>query len=469
MEQYDVAILGAGAAGLIAADFALRMGVRVVMIEKDRIGGDCTWTGCVPSKSLLHVASVAHAARRAERLGLRMECEPVDLAEVREYLRKTIAQIYAPTAPESLRARGLDVCVGPTHFEDAQTLACGDERLRAKKILIATGAAPRTPAIAGLEQVSYDTYLTVFENDRLPQHLLVAGGGPVGCEVAQAYRRLGAKVTIFAQRLLPDEDEDVSAMLREVFEGEGIEVVPGKAEEVRGEGGAIELRASQRWVQGDRLLVATGRAPVVQGLGLEQAGVKYSSAGIVVNDQLQHSVKHIYAAGDVIGGPQYSHLAGWQGFQAVRNAMMPGASQGKAEVLPRVTFTSPEVAHVGMTEAEARARHGRSLVTRSLPLSRIDRAVNDDDRVGMVKMHATRAGKIVGATIMAERAGEAITEISLAMRNGIGLKDLASTVHPYPTYNSGIQMLATQMVLDVAFSGAKGGLLRMLARMGSRG
>ena len=468
MEQYDLAIVGAGAAGLIAADFALRLGVRVVMLEKDRIGGDCTGTGCVPSKSLLRVASVAHTVKQAERLGLRMASEPVDLAEVREYLRKTIAQIYAPTAPNALRARGLDVCVGPTRFVDAHTLECGEQRLQAKKILIGTGATPKRPAIAGIEQVEYETYLTIFENDQLPKHLLVMGGGPVGCEVAQAYRRLGAQVTVFAPRLLPAEDEDVSEMLRGVFEGEGMEVIPAAAEEVRGEGDAMEVRAGQRWVQGDRLLVAAGRAPAGGGLGLEAAGGEYSDAGIVVNEQLQTSVPHIYAAGDVVGGPQYSHLAGWQGFQAVRNAMMPGKSQGKAEVLPRVTFTSPEVAHVGMTEAQARAEHGRGLVTRSMPLSKIDRAVNEDDRVGMLKLHATRKGEIVGATMVAERAGEAITEIVLAMRNRIGLKDLASTVHPYPTYNSGIQMLATQMVLDTAFSGVRGKVLRALARRSSR-
>ena len=466
MEKYDLAIVGAGAAGLIAADFALRAGARVVMLEKDRIGGDCTWTGCVPSKSLLHVAGVAHAARHAERLGLEVQCGPVQLAEVREYLRGTIAHIYAPTAPESLRARGLDVCVGPTHFVDARTLQCGEQRLQAKKILIATGAKPKTPPIAGLEAVKYETYLTIFENDRLPEHLVAIGGGPVGCEVAQAYRRLGARVTVVAPQLLPAEDEDVSTMLLGVFEREGIEIVAGVAEEVRGDGSGIEVRAGERWVAGDLLLVATGRAPMVEGLGLEAAGVRYSERGIEVNEQLQTSVNHIYAAGDVIGGPQYSHVAGWQGFQAVRNAMFPGKSKGKAAVLPRVTFTSPEVAHVGMTEAQARERYGSALVTRSMPMSKIDRAVNEGDSVGVLKMHATRKGEIVGATMMAERAGEAITEIGLAMQNRIGLKELASTVHPYPTYNSGIQMLATQMVLETAFSGMRGRVLRMLARRG---
>ncbi len=468
MEQYDLAIVGAGAAGLIAADFALRMGVKVVLLEKDRIGGDCTWTGCVPSKSLLHVAAVAARARQAERLGLRVEVAPVNMAEVREYLRGTIAQIYAPTAPDSLRASGLHVFVGPTHFVDAHTLECGGKPLRAKKILVATGAEPKVPQMAGLDRVRFDTYLTIFENDQLPEHLLVIGGGPVGCEVAQAYRRLGARVTMFAPQLLPAEDGDVSALLRGVFEAEGIEIVPAKAEEVRGAGDATEVRAGERWVRGDRLLVAAGRMPVVQDLELERAGVRYSGEGIVVNERLETSVPHIYAAGDVTGGPQYSHVAGWQGFQAVRNAMMPGASRGKSDVVPRATFTSPEVAHVGLTEAQAQAKHGRGLVTRSMALGKIDRAVNENDRVGMLKMHATRKGEIVGATMMAERAGEAMTEIALAMRNGIRLKDLASTVHPYPTYNSGIQMLATQMVLDTAFTGAKGSVLRLLARRASR-
>lgn len=283
---------------------------------------------------------------------------------------------------------------------------------------------------------------------------------------AQAYRRLGARVTMVAPRLLPAEDEDVAAMLLGVFPAEGIEVIAGVAEEVRGEGSGVEVRAGQRWVAGDLLLVATGRAPAVEGLGLDAAGVRCTERGIEVNDQLQTSVKHIYAAGDVTGGPQYSHVAGWQGFQAVRNAMFPGKSKGKAAVLPRVTFTSPEVAHVGMTEAQAWERYGNALVTRSMPMSKIDRAVNDGDSVGVLKMHATRGGEIAGATMMAERAGEAITEIGLAMQNGISLQELASTVHPYPTYNSGIQMLATQMVLETAFSGVKGRILKMLAGWG---
>ena len=466
MSDYDLAILGAGAAGLIAADFALQLGARVALIEKDRIGGDCTWTGCVPSKSLLRAARTAQEARRATRMGVRLDGASVSLPQVRQYLRGTIQQIYEPTAPESLRARGLHVFVGPCHFADRFTLQCDGHPIRARRILISTGAVPRIPGIPGLDTVPYHTYLTIFENERMPQHLIVVGGGPVGCEVAQAYRRLGAKVTLFASRLLPREDPEVSQLMQEVFAREGIEHVPARADSVRDEGGWAAVQSAVKSTRGDLLLIATGRVPAVRGLRLELAGVRYSDAGVEVNSHLQTSARTIYAAGDVTGAPQYSHLAGWQGFQAVRNALLPGSASGQPEVVPRVTFTSPEVAHAGLTEAEARARYGSALLTRILPLSKVDRAVNDDDRNGFFKMHVTRRGKIVGATIVAERGGEAITEIVLAMRNRIRIDDLAATVHPYPTYNSGIQTLATQMVMEKTLAGWQGTLLRRFARKG---
>jgi pyruvate/2-oxoglutarate dehydrogenase complex dihydrolipoamide dehydrogenase (E3) component len=463
--EYDLAILGAGAAGLIAADFAVHTGAKTALLENNKIGGDCTWSGCVPSKSLIKVANVAHDVRRAARFGIRTSPPVVDMTQVRDYLRATVEQIYGPTRPENLQKKGMDVFPGVTRFLDAHTLEIGRQRIRAKKILICTGAAPRLPAVEGLKDVPHVTYRTIFDNDRLPRHLLVIGGGPVGCEIAQAYRRLGSDVTIFSERLLAREEPEVSAIIGRVFAEEEIRHIPARAKSVRHEGGTMTAESGPESSKGDLLLVAVGRAPRVHGFGLETAGVRYSDRGIEVDEHLQTSVPHIYAAGDVIGGPQYSHLAGWQGFQAVRNVLFPGNNRGTPAALPRITFTSPEVAQIVLTERAARERFKDDLQIKSFDIGRVDRAVNENDRLGLLKIIARHNGMIVGASIVGERAGEAITEISVAMSHRLTLSDLSATVHPYPTYSSGVQLLATAMAVERSFSGIRGRFIRGLAAL----
>ena len=464
--EYDLAIIGAGAAGLIAADFAVQLGAKTALLEKGRIGGDCTWTGCVPSKSLIKVATVAHHARTASRYGVNVSAPAVDMMQVREYLRATIQQIYEPTMPEALRKKGMDVLLGDTRFLDPHSLEVGTRRIRAKKILINTGAEPRIPVVAGLADVPYSTYLQIFDNDRLPERMLVVGGGPIGCEIAQAYRRLGAEVTLIAERLLPAEEPEVSQLMSRIFEQEGIGRVVARAESVRKKDGVITVEAKAGDATGDLLLIATGRAPLVRNLGLEAAKVSYSERGIQVNDHLQTTTSHIYAAGDVIGGPQYSHLAGWQGFQAVRNALLPGNNAGMSDALPRITFTVPEVAQIGLTERAAREKFKPGdLEIMTFDISKVDRAVNEDDRLGLLKIIARRDGILLGASIVGERAGETITEIAIAMRNRLKLSDIAATIHPYPTYSTGVQLLATRMSFENAFSGASGKVIRRLSAM----
>ena len=464
--EYDLAIVGAGAAGLIAADFAVQLGAKTALLEKARIGGDCTWTGCVPSKSLIKVATVAHHARTASRYGVNVSAPVVDMMQVREYLRATIQQIYEPTMPEALRKKGMDVLLGNTRFLDPHTLEVGTQRIRAKKILINTGAEPRIPEIAGLADLPYSTYLQIFDNDRLPERMLVVGGGPIGCEIAQAYRRLGAEVTMIAERLLPAEEPEVSQLISQIFEQEGIGRVVARADSVRKNDGVITVETESGNATGDLLFVATGRVPLVQNLGLEAARVSYSERGIQVNDHLQTTASHIYAAGDVIGGPQYSHLAGWQGFQAVRNALLPGNNAGMSHALPRIVFTAPEVAQIGLTERAARERFKPGdLEIMSFDIGKVDRAVNEDDRLGLLKIIARRNGILLGASIVGERAGETITEIAVAMRNNLTLNDLAATIHPYPTYSTGVQLLATRMSFETAFSGTSGKVIRRLSAM----
>lgn len=463
-EKYDLAIIGAGSVGLIAADFAVKLGARVALLERDRIGGDCTWSGCVPSKSLLKVARVAHDLRTASTFGIQSQAPVVDMVQVREYLRSNIGKIYKGTTPEALRHKGMDILLGAVSFVDPDTLTVGEQRITAKKILIATGAEPVLPTLPGLGQVPFLTYRQIFENDRLPAAMVVIGGGPVGVEIAQAYQRLGTRVTIFSERLLQKEEPEASEILVRVFEREGLQIVSERAVSVMGFGNRITVRSVDRRIDCDLLLVAAGRKPTLEGLNLEAAGVTYSDKGINVNDHLQTSASTIYAAGDVLGGEQFSHLAGWQGFQAARNALLPGSSSGFPAVMPRITFTDPEVAQVGLTSAHALAAHPEAVIS-TWPISKVDRAVCDNDCEGMIKIIASPTGTILGATIVGHRAGEAIMEIVMAMQNKLKASDLASTIHPYPTYNSGIQLLATEMAVEHSLTGISGRLLRAASRL----
>lgn len=463
--EYDFAIIGGGSAGLIAADFAVKLGARVVMMERDRIGGDCTWTGCVPSKALLHVAKVAHDARTAGQYGVQTDVPGIDMARVRQYLRSAIEQIYAGTTPEGLRAKGMDILLGPVSFVDRHTLACGEARVRARKILIATGADPVNPSIDGLADVPYSKYRSLFEADTVPATLAIIGGGPIGVEIGQAYQRLGAQVTIVAERLLPKEEPEVSAMMQRVLEREGVHIVASRAIRVESKGAQVAVLTAEERVDAEKLLIATGRRPALAGLNLEAADVQYSEHGISVNKRLRTSARNIYAAGDALGGAQFSHYAGWQGFQAARNALLPGGNRGSSDVLPRVTFTDPEVAQVGLLEHEARAMKRQSLRVSCWPLSRFDRAICDNDCEGLLKIITRRDGTILGATMVSRRAGDAITEIVLAMQKKIRVADIAGVIHPYPTYSTRIQLLATEMAMAHAMSGVSGRLIRAASRL----
>lgn len=464
-DDYDLAIIGAGAGGLTAADFAVQLGARVALIEKNRIGGDCTWTGCVPSKSLLKAAKIAHDVRRAERFGISAGAPIADMERVREYVRGTIQQIYQSQPPEALRAKGIDVILGTGRFADPNTIAVGERRLHAKKILLTTGARPVIPAIAGLESVPFVTYERIFENDRLPSGLIVIGGGPLGVEMAQAYQRLGAQVTVVAERLLPKDEPEARKVMEEVLQREGMTFIRGCATAARREGEQIVVTTDAGEARGDLLLIAGGRAPVVAGLDLEKAGVNYSERGIPVDEQLRTNVKHIYAAGDAAGGYQFSHLAAWQAFLAARNALIPGSSKGLTDLVPWVTFTDPEVAHIGLTEEQARQKFGNDVTVDSMAMSHIDRAASEDDRDGFIKVVAKRNGRIVGASVVGSRAGEMITEFIIAIARRMKISDLAGPIHPYPTYSSAVQQLAARMAVARTLSGFSGDAIRWLSKI----
>ena len=467
-KTYDLAIIGGGAAGMIAAPFAIQLGASVAFVEKDRIGGDCTWTGCVPSKTLLKAAKVAHQMRTADRYGLPPVDPAVDLKSVMSHVHSVIEEIYEPTAPEALRHKGMDVFLGEPQFLDSHTLAIGEMTLTSQNIIICTGAHPVIPPISGLDGVSYLTYRNIWNLEVLPRHLVVIGGGPIGCEMAQAFRRLGAGVTLLeaGERLLPNDDASASPVLAKVFTDEGVDLLLNThLERAWQDGDSIHLMAGDKEIVCDALLVAVGRRPNVEGLSLEKAGVRYTEHGIQVDGHLRTSQSHIYAAGDCIGGYQFSHYAGWQGFLAVRNALLPGAAKGVTDQVPWTTFTDPEVAHVGMTEQQARQRSGAEVLTYEWPMARVDRALNEGETSGFLKLVYQKNGTLLGVTIVAAQAGEMIGEWVIALKYGFDVDRLSRVIHVYPTYSMASVQAAVDIQMGRLLSGIKGRVIRRLAHV----
>jgi pyruvate/2-oxoglutarate dehydrogenase complex dihydrolipoamide dehydrogenase (E3) component len=444
--DYDLVVIGAGAAGLIAARFAAALGARVLLAERERIGGDCTWTGCVPSKSLIRAAKAAHEIRTASRFGVSATACTVDMAAIRAYVQRKVEEIYQPTSPEMLEREGIAVALGPTRFETADRLRVGDRVVTGKRYLVCTGATPAVPELPGLSETPHRTYHNIFDLTELPTSLVIIGGGPLGTEMAQAFQRLGSQVMIVAPRLLPRDDPDAAAVLHGVFSREGVRWVRDRAVHVKKDVGevAVSLTTGAE-VRGDDLLVAAGRRPNVEGLDLQRAGVVYSSRGIPVDDRLRTNVHHIFAAGDVLGTEQFSHVAGWQAFEAARNALLPGSASGRVTPMAWVTFTDPEVAQVGLSESDARRRFGESITVTRWELARVDRAKCDGDEDGFIKLVSNSRGVLLGATIVASRAGEVSGELSLAIAHGLTVGDVATAVHAYPTYTTALQQIASQI------------------------
>ncbi|MFC2014183.1 dihydrolipoyl dehydrogenase family protein [Chloroflexota bacterium] len=465
---YDLAIIGGGAAGLTAAPFAVQLGARVAFIEKDRIGGDCTWTGCVPSKTLIKSARVAYQMRTASRFGLAPVDIMVDLKPVMEHVRSVIAEIYSHTTPEALRNQGMNVFIGEPHFIDAHTISIGDQTLSANYVLICTGAHPFIPPITGLDTSHYLTYHNIWDLNVLPNHLVVIGGGPIGCEIAQGFRRLGSRVTLLegGDRLLPHDDSDASRILAEVFRNEGIDLrLQSSVERTWQIGNDIHLTAVGEEIVSDALMVAVGRRPNIDGLDMKKAGVKYSKQGIQVDRNLRSSQPHIYAAGDCLGGFQFSHYAGWQGFIAVRNALLPGSSRGITDQVPWTTFTDPEVAHVGMTEEQARQKLGDDVFTNIWPMKKVDRALNEADDTGFIKLIYRKDRKLLGVTIVAAEAGEMVNEWVVAMKHSFKVDELASVIHVYPTYSTASMQASAAILVKRLLGGLSGEVVKRLAHV----
>lgn len=467
-ESYDLAVIGAGSAGLTAAGFATQLGARIALIEKNRIGGDCTWTGCIPSKTLLKTAKVAHQMRTADRYGLTPVNPKVDLKSVMSRVRNVIDQVYEHESPEALRANGVDVLIGNVRFIDPHTLAVNDTTVTARHVLLTTGAHSLIPPINGLDSVNYLTYETIWEIEVLPAHLLVIGAGPIGCEMAQAFCRLGSKVTLIEgmERLLPRDEPTASKVLAEVFTSEGINLsfnVP--VERAWQDKDGIHILGGGQEFTGDALLVAVGRRPNVDSLALEKAGVTYNAGGIEVDEHLRTSQRHIYAAGDCTGSHQFTHYAGWQATMAVRNALLPGAAKGISDRVPWTTFTDPEVAHVGLTEEQARERFGDGVMTCDWPMARVDRARTEGDTAGFLKLIHKPDGTLLGVTIVCGRAGEMIHEWIVAIEHSLKVGDLSQVIHVYPTYSTASMQSTAEIRMAQLSNGMSGKIIRSAVRL----
>ena len=454
--RYDLAIIGAGSAGLTAARFAARLGRRVALIEGKRVGGDCTWTGCIPSKALLRAARVAHGVRTAHEFGINAGDPSVDFPAVMSRVRSVIGQIYSAESPDQLQAEGIHVIEAHGEFRDANTVMAGSQEVSAKRLLICTGAAPFVPPIPGLAETPYLTYESFWDLEELPSSLVIIGGGPIGCELAQACQRLGSNVTLVEalDRLLPNDEPEVGEAVAASLKADGIRLRLGTRIE--------SADAVAQW--GDHLLVASGRRPSLSGMNLEAAGVSHTSNGIVVDDYLRTTARSIYAAGDCVGGYQFTHYAGFQGAMAVRNALLPGRSRARPELVPWATFTDPEAGHVGLTEEQARQRFGDKTIASVWRMQQIDRAVSDGAVRGFIKVVHRPNGTILGATVVGTGAAEVIQEWAMAAHRGLKLRDVASVMHPYPSIASGNQQLAWERYVASLTKGFAGMALRRLSR-----
>jgi pyruvate/2-oxoglutarate dehydrogenase complex dihydrolipoamide dehydrogenase (E3) component len=433
----DLVIIGGGPGGLVVASVAAQAGLRVTLVEKtDHLGGDCLHTGCIPSKALIHAARTAHIARTGAQEGLLAAKPDVNFEQAIAQVEQAIARIQTWDDPERFRGYGCDVRFGKAQFVSSDSISVGDEIIRGRRFVIATGSRPALPPIPLLEQAGFETSDSIFKRRDRPGHLTVIGGGPIGVELAQAFARLGSQVTLIemADRLLPSHDPQVSATLRQTLESEGIHIITGAlVAGIHREGEMRQLRLSDdTLVETDRILVATGRRPVLHGLGLEAAGVEYSQQGIRVDRRLRTSQKHIYAVGDVCGPYPFTHMAEYQAGIALANIVFRIPRKTDYRVVPQVVYTDPEVASVGLTESEAVAQGLRYEIAH-FPLAELDRAITDRAAPGFARI-LLRRGRILGASLVGPHAGELVHELALAMRVKAKARDITELVHAYPSY-----------------------------------
>ncbi|WP_019500386.1 dihydrolipoyl dehydrogenase family protein [Pseudanabaena sp. PCC 6802] len=432
--DYDLVIIGGGSAGLVVASIAAQLKAKVALVERDRLGGDCLWFGCVPSKSLVHASRLAHDMRHADRLGISCKDLQIDFSKAIAHVERVIAAIQPHDSPERFEGLGVEVISGEGAFASPHVFAVNDRSLAARSFVIATGSRPAVPDIPGLAGAGFMTNEQVFSLTACPATLVVIGAGPIGCELGQALSRLGAQVTILASgdRILPKEDPDVAAVVTAQFEAEGIRVLTGaRAERVELQGNTKFVFARGERIACEQILLAVGRVPNSDRLNLANAGVEFDRQGIKVNAKLQTSNPRIYACGDVIGKYQFTHVAGYEAVVVAKNALFFPLSRINYHVIPWATFTDPEVARVGLSEAEAHQTY-KDIAVLKQDYAGVDRAQATAATQGFAKFICRSNGEIVGAHLVGASAGELIHEVVLAMAHKLKVSALTG-IHIYPT------------------------------------
>lgn len=431
----DICVIGGGSGGLSVAAGAAQLGVRVVLIEGHKMGGDCLNYGCVPSKALLAAGKAAQAQRGGAAFGIMPARPQVDFAAAKDHVRRVIAAIEPHDSAARFQGLGVRVIAGWGRFVSKSDVQVGDAVIRARRFVIATGSRPMVPPIPGLDGVPYLTNETIFDLTDAPGHLLIVGGGPIGLEMAQAHRRLGCGVTVIeGARALGREDPDAAALVLAALRAEGVEIIEGATvERIAGRPGAVEVqvRGGTAFV-GTHLLMAVGRTPNLERLDLGVAGIAATRAGVTVDAGLRTTNRRVYAVGDAAGLGQFTHLAGYHGGLVIRSALFGLRIRARADHIPRATYTDPELAQVGLTESEARAAHGAALTVVRLGFDANDRAQTEGRTAGLIKVMVVK-GRPVGATLAGAQSGEQIGLWALMIANRLKLSALAGTVFPYPT------------------------------------
>ncbi|RNC71063.1 MAG: mercuric reductase [Desulfuromonadales bacterium] len=449
-DRYDLVVIGAGTAGLVCAAGAAGLGARVALVERHLLGGDCLNYGCVPSKGFIRAARAVHDAGAAGEFGTAVTTAPADFTSAMERMRRIRADISAHDSAERFKGLGVDVFFGEGRFIAPDTAEVNGTSLRFIRAAVCTGARAAALPIAGLAEAGALTNETVFSLTALPPRLAVIGGGPIGCELAQAFARFGSRVTVLeaAGQILSREDADAAATVRTSLERDGVTFLTGVSiarVETRGSDKVViaEHKGTLREVTVEAILVGVGRSPNVEGISLEKAGIAYDlSRGIQVDDLLRTTNRRIFAAGDICSPYRFTHAADAMARIVIANALFGARQRASALVIPWCTYTDPEVAHVGMYEHEARAK-GIEVTTFTVPLAEVDRALLDGETEGFARVHLKKGtDRIAGATIVARHAGEMIGELTLAMTTGMGLGAIGRTIHPYPTQAEAVRKLA---------------------------
>lgn len=444
--EYDLVVIGGGSGGLVVASAAAQLQAKVVLVERDRLGGDCLWHGCVPSKSLIHASRLAYQVKHGSRFGIHSHKLEIEFAKATCFVQQVISTIEKHDAPERFEAEGVEIIFGSGQFVDHRTFEVNGRRLRARAFAIVTGSRPSVPSIPGLQEAGYLTNEDVFSLQQRPDSLGIIGGGPIACELGQALSRLGSQVTIVAasQHLLPKEDPEAAQVIAAQFESEGIRVLTNtRVERVEVRDRKKYLWVGDQKIAVEQVLVAAGRTPNTESLNLAVAGVEVGKQGIQVNAKLQTSNRRIYACGDVIGGYQFTHIAAYQAFTVLKNTLALPFSKVNYRVAPWTTFTEPELARVGLSEQQARERYGNHIYVLKQNFAEVDRAQAEAATRGFAKVITRKNGEILGAHLVGPATGELIHEIVLAMSHNLKVSALGG-IHVYPTLSEVNSKIALQ-------------------------